>query len=204
VVDGRLVGPDGAELAAVGELPRSRPHDLVDGLCAAAAAVAAGAGPTGCGRALRAFRGLPHRVELVGEAKGVRFYDDSKATTPGAVLAALDGFESAVLIAGGRNKGLDLSVLRVAAPRLRSVVAIGEAAPEVTAAFAGSCPVESAGTMGDAVAAAAAVARPGDAVLLSPACASFDWYSSYAERGEDFAHWVRALGPGTDPGVADR
>ena len=100
-----------------------------------------GPGPTGAGGRSAAFRGLPHRVELVGEARGVRFYDDSKATTPGAVLAALDGFPSAVLIAGGRNKGLDLSVLRSAAGHLRGVVAIGEAAAEVGAAFAGACPV---------------------------------------------------------------
>ena len=104
------------------------PHDLANALCAAAAALAAGADPGGCRRALVAFRGLPHRVELVGEANGVRFYDDSKATTPGAVLAALDGFPSAVLIAGGRNKGLDLSVLRTRPPTCAAVVAIGEAA----------------------------------------------------------------------------
>ena len=102
-------------VARVGELPRAMPHDLVDALCAAAAALAAGASPEGCRRALPAFGGLPHRVELVGEANGVRFYDDSKATTPGAVLAAVEG-SPAVLIAGGRNKGLDLSVLAAAAP----------------------------------------------------------------------------------------
>ena len=147
----------------------------------------------GCRRALGAFQGLPHRVELVGEARGVRFYDDSKATTPGAVLAALDGFRSAVLIAGGRNKGLDLSVLRGAAGRLRGVVAIGEAATEVSTAFAGACTVVEAPSMADAVHQAAAMARAGDAVVLSPACASFDWYSSYGDRGDDFARCVREL-----------
>jgi UDP-N-acetylmuramoylalanine--D-glutamate ligase len=123
----------------------------------------------------------------------VRFYDDSKATTPSAVLAALAGFESAVLIAGGRNKGLDLGALRAGAGRVRAVVAIGEAAPEVEAAFAGRAPVTRAASMAEAVAAAAGAARPGDAVLLSPGCASFDWYRSYAERGEDFARAVAAL-----------
>jgi UDP-N-acetylmuramoylalanine--D-glutamate ligase len=204
LVSGRLVGPEGLELATVGEIPRSRPHDLADGLCAAAAAIAAGAAAAGCRLALGAFRGLPHRVELVGEAGGVRFYDDSKATTPGAALAALDGFDSAVLIAGGRNKGLDLSVLRVAAPRLRGVVAVGEAATEVTAAFAGACAVVQAASMREAVGAAAGMARPGDAVVLSPACASFDWYSSYAARGEDFARCVRALGAGSAPDMVTR
>lgn len=193
VVDGCLTGPAGAVLARLDELPRSMPHDLADGLCAAATARAAGATPAGCHDALVAFAGLPHRVELVGEARGVRYYDDSKATTPGAVLAALQGFSSAVLIAGGRNKGLDLSVLRTAAPRLRGVVAIGEAAPEVEAAFDGSCVVVGARSMEDAVDRAADMALSGDAVVLSPACASYDWYSSYAARGEDFSRCVRAL-----------
>jgi UDP-N-acetylmuramoylalanine--D-glutamate ligase len=193
VTDGWLVGPGGLRVASVQELPRSLPHDLVDDLCAAAAALAAGATAEGCRSALGAFRGLPHRVELVGEARGVRFYDDSKATTPGAVLAALGGFDSAVLIAGGRNKGLDLSVLGTAADRLRAVVAIGEAAPEVMAAFGGRTPVVEAHSMADAVARAAALARPGDTVLLSPACASFDWYPSYAARGDDFVRCVRDL-----------
>jgi UDP-N-acetylmuramoylalanine--D-glutamate ligase len=189
----RLVGPGGLVIAAFEELPRTLPHDLANGLCATAAALAAGATPGGCGAALRGFRGLPHRVELVGEAKGVRFYDDSKATTPGAVLAALDGFGSAVLIAGGRNKGLDLSVLRPAAGHLRGVVAIGEAAGEVTAVFTGACPVVEAPSMSAAVGLALSMARPGDAVVLSPACASFDWYDSYGARGDDFARCVAGL-----------
>ena len=191
---GALVGP-GGEIARVADLQRALPHDLSNALCATAVAVAAGADLVACRRALLAFAGLPHRVELVGEAKGVRYYDDSKATTPGAVLAALEGFERAVLIAGGRNKGLDLSVLAAAKPRLRGVVAIGEAAPEVVRALGdarGDAPaVTTAASMEGAVRAAVAMARPGDTVILSPACASFDWYDSYAERGDDFARWVR-------------
>jgi UDP-N-acetylmuramoylalanine--D-glutamate ligase len=188
-----LCTPAGDEIATIRDLARTLPHDVANALCAAATALHAGGTREGCRAALRGFRGLPHRVELVGEANGVRFYDDSKATTPGATLAALAGFDSAVLIAGGRNKGLDLSVLRPAASHLRGVVAIGEAAGEVTAAFAGACPVVEAATMPDAVGASARMAQPGDAVVLSPACASFDWYSSYAERGEDFARAVRAV-----------
>jgi UDP-N-acetylmuramoylalanine--D-glutamate ligase len=190
---GALVGPDGSDVARVDELARTMPHDVVDALCALATASAAGASPEGCRRALLAFRGLPHRVELVGEASGVRFYDDSKATTPGAVLAAVQGCAPAVLIAGGRNKGLDLSVLGTVASRLRGVVAIGEATEEVVAAFAGSVPVTRAPSMAGAVEAATAMAQPGDSVVLSPACASFDWYGSYAERGDDFARCVRAV-----------
>ena len=119
------------------------------------------------------------------------WYDDSKATAPHATRAALRGFDSVVLIAGGRNKGLDLSELAEEADRIRAVVAIGEAAPDVAAAFDGVRPVRTAASMDEAVAEAAALARPGDVVLLSPACASFDWYGSYAERGDDF---VRAVG----------
>ncbi|HVM02184.1 MAG TPA: UDP-N-acetylmuramoyl-L-alanine--D-glutamate ligase, partial [Acidimicrobiales bacterium] len=190
---GVLRGPAGA-VAAVADLPRALPHDVANALAAMAAASAAGAGPAACRAAVTAFRGLPHRVQLVGEAGGVRYYDDSKATTPAAVQAALRGFQSVVLIAGGRNKGVDLGGLAAEAARVRAVVAIGESAPEVQGAFAGAVPVTVAASMADAVAAAAAAARPGDAVLLSPGCASFDWYRDYAERGDDFAACVRALG----------
>ena len=191
--DGVLVDPEGAPIVAVGELPRAFPHDVANSLAAVASAVPAGATPAGCRRALLGFEGLPHRVAYVRESGGVRFYDDSKATTPASVLAALSGFDSVVLIAGGRNKGLDLTVLRAAAPRIRSVVAIGEASGEVEDAFAGLRPVRRASTMREAVQQAAAAARPGDAVLLSPGCASFDWYRSYGERGDDFVAAVGRL-----------
>jgi UDP-N-acetylmuramoylalanine--D-glutamate ligase len=123
----------------------------------------------------------------------VTFVDDSKATNPHAALAALAGFDSVVLLAGGRNKGLDLGVLRAQAGRIRAVVAIGEAAGEVEACFEGLRSVRRAGSMAEAVRLGAELAEPGDTVLLSPACASFDWYSGYAARGDDFAHEVRAL-----------
>jgi UDP-N-acetylmuramoylalanine--D-glutamate ligase len=199
---GRLVGPgaegaEGAEgeveIARVEELPRAFPHDIANGLAAAATAIAGGARVEGVRRGLLEFRSLPHRVALVGEAGGVRFYDDSKATTPHAAATAIAGFDSVVLIAGGRNKGLDLRVLAGSAPSIRAVVAIGEAAPEVAAAFEGVRPVVPAGSMDDAVRAAVDLARPGDAVLLSPGCASFDWYGSYGERGDDFARAVRQV-----------
>jgi UDP-N-acetylmuramoylalanine--D-glutamate ligase len=98
-----------------------------------------------------------------------------------------------VLLAGGRNKGLDLSVLGRAAARLRGVVAFGDAGPEVVKAFPDSVPTETVVSMGEAVHAAARIARPGDVVLLSPACASFDAYANYAERGDDFAAEVAKL-----------
>jgi UDP-N-acetylmuramoylalanine--D-glutamate ligase len=189
VVDGSLRAP-GRELLAVSQLRRSLPHDVSNALAAAAAALAAGATVEGVRAALMAHAGLPHRITLVAEAGGVRWYDDSKATNPHAAATAVAGFESVVLIAGGRNKGLDLAELADVADRVRAVVAIGEAAGEVAAAFAGIRPVQVASSMDDAVALAAAAARPGDAVLLSPGCASYDWYRNYAERGDDFARAV--------------
>lgn len=196
VAGGSLVRPDGSELLAVDELWRALPHDCTNALAAAAAASAAGATDDGMRRALRDFRGLPHRLVLVGDDGGVRFYDDSKATDPHATAAALRSFDSAVLIAGGRNKGLDLSVLAEEAHHVRAVVGIGEAGPEVVAAFAGRVPTTVAPSMDEAVAAARGFAEPGDAVVLSPGCASFDWYRNYGERGDDFARAVReALAP---------
>lgn len=207
-VDGdRLIGPEGITIIETGALFRSLPHDLANALAASATALAGGATLVGVRRALERFTGLAHRVELVGDGGGIRWFDDSKATAPHATLAAVGGFDSVVLIAGGRNKGLDLSALAEAAPRVRSVVAIGDAADEVAEAFAGRRPVAVAASMSEAVALAADAAVPGDAVLLSPGCASFDWYGSYAERGDDFARIVRehlAATSTAGPNPADR
>ncbi|MFM8971561.1 MAG: glutamate ligase domain-containing protein, partial [Actinomycetota bacterium] len=149
---------------------------------------------------LAAYETMPHRVALVGESGGVRWYDDSKATNPDATVRAVSSFPTVVLLAGGRNKGLDLSVLADQAERLRGVVAFGEAGPEVAAAFDGtSIPIVTVATVPEAVTVAATMARPGDAVLLSPACASFDAYTGYAARGDDFAAAVRARVIGAAP-----
>jgi UDP-N-acetylmuramoylalanine--D-glutamate ligase len=189
---GELVGPSG-RLVSVTELGRALPHDLTNGLASAATAIAAGAELPAVRSVLESFRGLPHRVEFVVDVGGIAVYDDSKSTVPHATIAAATAFESVVLICGGRNKGLDLSALRQCAGHLRSVVAIGEAAPEVEAAFSGTVPVTVAPSMEKAVASAVDQAHVGDAVLLSPACASFDWYGSYAERGDDFQQLARRL-----------
>jgi UDP-N-acetylmuramoylalanine--D-glutamate ligase len=112
------------------------------------------------------------------------------------VIAAVAGFDRVVLIAGGRNKGLDLGALGGVASHVVGVVGIGEAGPEVVAAFDGvtpAVPTTLASSMAEAVAAAAAMATAGDAVLLSPGCASFDWYENYGQRGDDFAARVREL-----------
>lgn len=194
VIDGWLCLPDGTQLVSINELPRSFPHDITNALAASVAALAAGATVEGVRHTLRSFQGLSHRVQLVGEINGVSWFDDSKATTPHAVETALRAFDSVVLIAGGRNKGLDLSALGAFVPPVRAVIAIGEAAEEVRSAFDGRCEVVVIETsMADAVAAAEALVQPGDVVLLSPGCTSFDWFTSYGQRGDEFAAAVRAL-----------
>jgi UDP-N-acetylmuramoylalanine--D-glutamate ligase len=194
VVDGWLCLPDGTNLLPVSDLPRHFPHDVTNALAASVAAIAAGATVDGVRQALRSFSGLAHRVQLIGSCDGVRWYDDSKATTPHAVLSAVGAFDSVVLVAGGRNKGLDLGELSGSVPPVRAVVAMGESADAIASVFAGRCPVERIVTsMIDVVSAADSLADPGDAVLLSPGCASFDWFSSYGERGDAFSAAVRAL-----------
>ncbi|MFA9564669.1 MAG: UDP-N-acetylmuramoyl-L-alanine--D-glutamate ligase [Acidimicrobiales bacterium] len=188
--DGYLTGPAGPAMP-VADLQRRLPHDIANALAVLACADALHLSADTIALVLAGFSGLPHRVACVGEDDGVRWYDDSKATTPHATVAALDGFDSVVLIAGGRNKGVDLTPLRH--DSVRAVVAIGDAAAEVEAVFADSVDTVVATSMHDAVTAAAKLAHPGDAVLLSPACASFDWYRSYAERGDDFTREVQQL-----------
>jgi UDP-N-acetylmuramoylalanine--D-glutamate ligase len=198
VRDGQLARPDGTPLLAAADLARNGPHDIANALASSAAAADLGVADSVLCAVLGSFSGLPHRVTPVGQSGGVTFVDDSKATNPHAALAALAGFRSVVLLAGGRNKGLDLGVLRQEAGRIRAVVAIGEAAGEVEACFAGIRPVRRAGSMAEAVRLGAELAEPGDTVLLSPACASFDWYSGYAARGDDFAREVAALSRSAD------
>jgi len=153
-------------------------------------------------RALAAFNGLGHRMEVVAEVAGVRYINDSKGTNVGAVAAALAGLDRPfVWIAGGVNKDSDFSdlapVLRQGA---REAVLIGEAADEIAAAVDGAVTVYRAGTMAAAVRRAAEVARSGEAVVLSPACTSFDQYPDFAARGEDFRRQVQALQGGRHAG----
>ncbi len=192
-----LVGPHGPIIDRA-SMSRDLPHDVSNALAACALVVESGLLATDqLAAGLADFRHPDHRIQLVGEADGVRWYNDSKATSPHAVLPAIRSFPSVVLIAGGRNKGLDLGELAGAAGHVHAVVAVGEAAAEVAAAFAGTCPVTTVTAptragMAEAVDAAAALARPGDVVLLSPGCASFDWYpeGGYPARGRDFARLV--------------
>ncbi len=188
---GTLVTPAGDPIAPVDRLGSRLPHDVANTLAAVAAATAVGGDPAAAGGALEKFRRLHHRVEPVGKASGVEFFDDSKATNPHATLSALQGFERVVLLAGGDSKGADLGLLAGAADRLVGVVAIGDTPEEVERALGGAAPTVRARSMDEAVTAAAGLAAPGDAVVLSPASASFDWYDGYEQRGDDFQRCVR-------------
>lgn len=170
-------------------------HNSKNALFALTAARELGASREACLAGLGRFVGLPHRMVHVRELAGIAYYDDSKATNVASVLASLDGFARPfVLIAGGRAKGDDLGPLRdLLARHGRALVAIGESTEQFFALADGVVPAARAGNMTDAVARARALARPGDAVVLSPACASYDWFKNYGERGDVFAACVHAL-----------
>jgi UDP-N-acetylmuramoylalanine--D-glutamate ligase len=176
-----------------GSLPPSPMRD--NALAALLAAVAVGADPARALGGLSDFRALPHRMETVRTWRGVRFVDDSKATNPGAAEAALRGQEGPVIwLAGGRDKGTAFEGLtETAKARVRTALVYGEAAPKLEETLAGRVPVERLATLDEAVARAAALARPGDTVLLAPACASFDQFRDYEHRGERFRAVVEAL-----------
>jgi UDP-N-acetylmuramoylalanine--D-glutamate ligase len=180
-------------------------HNMENALAALVAGRLAGALPLEARHALVAFRSLPHRMEMVGELDGVFFYDDSKGTNVGAVVAALDRFpRPVVLIAGGRDKrGSYEPLAQIMRKGGRGAVLIGEAAPRMREALSPVVPVELAATMEDAVAQAFTMARAGDAVVLSPACASFDMFRNYEHRADVFRAAVKALiaqrGPGSPP-----
>jgi UDP-N-acetylmuramoylalanine--D-glutamate ligase len=190
-------------LFAVAEMKLAGLHNAANALAALALCHAIGLPVEPSLRALAEFGGLPHRVEPVGASGGVRYYDDSKGTNVGSTVAALAGLSGAlrepgaklVLIAGGEGKAQDFSPLAPAvAQAARAVVLIGRDAPLIESALAAAgVPLRRAATMEEAVAAAAAEARPGDAVLLSPACASFDMFRNYVHRAEVYIAAVRAL-----------
>lgn len=193
VADGWLVGP-GGRIVEIAAMRRSLPHDVTNALAASALVLEAGlAGPDAIASALATFQAPPHRLEPVGERDGVRYYNDSKATTPHAASVAIRAFDSLVLIAGGSRKGVDLSPMGAESHRVRAVVAIGEAAPDIHGVFDGRTEVVDAASMAEAVDLAARLALAGDAVVLSPGCASFDWYTGYPARGDDFRRRVADL-----------
>jgi UDP-N-acetylmuramoylalanine--D-glutamate ligase len=192
VVDGAWIArrtPAGTDrLVPVAAVELTGRHMLGNVLAASAAATLAGCAPEAMTRALRGFRGLAHVMEPAGSIGGVRFVNDSKATNVEAARRSVESFETGVVaIVGGRFKGGDLRLLREPlAARGRAVVAIGEAAPLVRRALDGVVPVVEAASMREAVARGYEAAAPDGVVVLAPACASFDWFRDYAERGDVF------------------
>jgi len=187
---------DGEPLVPRAELPLLGDHNVANALAAALAASRLGAPPSAIAQTLRSFKALPHRHQLVAERGGVRWVDDSKGTNIGATAAGLAGYPPGTihLILGGLGKGQDFNELRQATEgRLARVYLIGEAAGEIAEALEGTAPIESCGLLAEAVRRAAAHARPGDTVLLSPACASFDQFANYAHRGDEFARLAREI-----------
>lgn len=182
-------------LAAVDTLRLPGAHNHANALAALALAEAVGIPQEAALAAARDFVGLPHRTQWVRERAGVQWYNDSKGTNVGATLAALAGLPGkTVLIAGGQGKGADFSpLLPVARAKARAVVLLGEDRDQLAKVLAGEVPCRFADSMEEAVALAAALAQPGDNVLLSPACASFDMFKGFAHRGEVFAEAVRRL-----------
>ena len=186
----------GSLLLPVTELPLAGLHNAENVMAALALCEAIGLPAESLLTALRNFKGLPHRVERIAEIDGVVWYDDSKGTNVGATVAALQGLQrKVVLIVGGDGKCQDFSQLKAAcALHARAVVLIGRDGPQIRAALEGiAAPLLTAATLEQAVDIAAEQAREGDAVLLSPACASFDMFRNYEHRAEVFVAAVRAL-----------
>lgn len=193
-------GPGGEVIhggSALGVLPRIHERGtgfMLDACAAVAACRAVGVDPERSVEVLSAFEVEDHRMATVATINGVRWINDSKATNPHAAAAAVASFPEAVLIAGGRNKGLSFSELASMGTRLRKVIAIGECAGEVEAAFTDvGVPVVRASDLADAVGIASETAIPGDVVLLAPAAASQDMFVDYADRGRRFCDLVRKL-----------
>jgi UDP-N-acetylmuramoylalanine--D-glutamate ligase len=217
VAGGMLLDREGSPLAPVTDVRPAGPHNVANALAAAALAGAYGVPPGAIREGLRAFTPDPHRIAFVADVGGVGYVDDSKATNPHAAAASLAAYPSVVWIAGGLAKGARFDdLVREAAPRLRGAVLIGAdrqlirdalrrhaaQVPAVEIAEAETVGMQTGGmpggmkVMAAAVGAAARLARPGDTVLLAPACASMDQFANYAERGDMFAAAVRALPDG--------
>jgi UDP-N-acetylmuramoylalanine--D-glutamate ligase len=198
VEDGWIVDRQGdttARLVPLDAIHLLGPHLVNDVMAAATVGAIAGAAPAAMTAAVDAFRGLEHAMEPAGERGGVRFVNDSKATNVESALRAIESFDrDLVPIIGGKFKGGDLRLLREPLrSRAKAVVAIGEARPLVREALGDLIGVHEAATLRDAVTRAFELARPSGVVLLAPACASFDMFRDYAERGRRFKDEVRRL-----------
>ncbi|MBI5937938.1 MAG: UDP-N-acetylmuramoyl-L-alanine--D-glutamate ligase [Betaproteobacteria bacterium] len=192
--DGYWLAEGERALLAVGALPIAGLHNAANALAALALCRAIGLPYDALLPALKTFKGLPHRVERVATVQGVSFYDDSKGTNVGATVAALKGMTCpVVLIAGGDGKGQDFAPLKAAVKNARGVVQIGRDGPLIAAAIGDAAPVSRAESLEDAVRQGFGMAHAGDAVLLSPACASWDMFRNYVHRAEVFVLSVQAL-----------
>jgi UDP-N-acetylmuramoylalanine--D-glutamate ligase len=183
----------GEERLALDALPPLEGPLRSNALAALLGAVALGADPRRALAALASFRALPHRCELVAEAGGVRWLDDSKATNPSAAVAAVANLGGPLIwILGGKDKGLDFAeLLEAPLARVKRALLIGAAADAIAASLSGKLAFEKVGTLAAAVARARELAVPGDSVLLSPACASFDQFQNYEQRGRAFGALAR-------------
>ena len=186
--------PRAIEIVRLDEVPLAGMHNVQNVMAALLAVLAAGAEPHELREGVKSFMAMAHRLQPVGDIGGVLFVDDSKATNPGSVIAALHAYERPiVLIAGGKSKNTDFTELgRVIDERVKALVVIGEAANEI-ASHVYRTPIEHAGSMDDAVQRARLLAKAGWVVLLSPACASFDMFESAEDRGRKFIAAVQAL-----------
>jgi len=189
-----------AVVARVGDTRLPGRHNLANVLAALSVMRAGGFDWDKTLEGLRGFRGVEHRIELVASLDGVDFFNDSKSTNIDSLKVALESFERpVVLIAGGQGKGSDYGVIReLVRQRVRKLIVIGEDAAKLDAAFGDVVGVEQASDMDDAVRRAAGVARAGDVVLLSPACASFDMFDNFEHRGRVFKAGVEGLKGGKD------
>src|SRR5438445_11793379 len=177
------------------EIPLVGAHNVENALAAVAATRLAGAGPSAIAKGVRSFAGVEHRLEFVAAVRGVRYYNDSKRTDVDRTLKALDAFPGRILILlGGKDKGSDYTVLQKPL-RDKAILAllIGAAAEKIESQITGSVAIERAGTIERAVEIASHAARPGDVVLLAPACASFDQFQNYEHRGGVFKDLVHQL-----------
>lgn len=182
-------------LCSMADLKITGLHNAANALAALATCEALELDRRACLQALKDFPGLPHRAQWVADVRGVRYIDDSKGTNVGATLAAVAGMQGPlIIIAGGQGKGQDFAPLAKAfRGKVRCAVLIGQDAELVATGLAGVCEIENASSMADAVQKAARAAKPGDSVLLSPACASLDMFRDYAHRGDEFAAAVQGL-----------
>jgi UDP-N-acetylmuramoylalanine--D-glutamate ligase len=186
---------DGKALMPAGDIPIRGRHNVENVLAASIAAARAGVSHAGIASAVGTFRAVEHRLEFVRSVSGVEFYNDSKATSVDATLKALDAFAGGLwVILGGKDKGLEYTALRAPlAAKAHAALLIGAAAPKIAEQLQGAVPLVSAGTIEAAIAHAYAHAVPGDTVLLAPACASFDQFQSYEQRGQFFKQIVNQL-----------